>query len=265
MENRFKIWVYTLSYNEEHFVKNFLTAYKDAERIIVNDNMSTDRTVELLKQDPRVEVRTYDSGNKIRDDLYLEFKNNAWKEARGKADWVIIVDFDEIFTRVTFIDGQPVFDLDLSRPYDLGFDIIKPWGYNMVSLDAPLGTDDFPYVHSPKGCYHVPQEKMCCFRPDKLMEIGYFAGCHRAEPLDMNGGKGMQTYFSPEYKGLHYKFWNLDLYMEKMKDYQTRLSDVNKSYGWGWHYMESLQSHHDLFTRGFDISKNLIDIESPYK
>ena len=185
--NKQIIWLYTLSFNESHFVKNFLTAYKDVDRIIVNDNMSTDNTVELLKQDPRVEVRTWDSKGQIRDDMYLDYKNNVWKEARGKADWVIVVDFDEIFTSAYLKDNKPIFDLDLYDIYKDGYNMIKPRGYNMVSLNSPLGTDNHPYEHSKIGVYHPPEEKLVCFRPDRLSEIRYHAGCHHAQPLDLNG------------------------------------------------------------------------------
>ena len=260
------VWVYTISFNEQHFVKHFLYAYKDAERIIVNDNMSTDDTRKLLSEDSRVEIRDYDSGGKIRDDMYLDFKNNAWKEARGKADWVIIVDFDEIFTRARLIDGEPVFDLNLEIPYNNGFNIIRPYGYNMNSLDAPLGADGHPFDYSKLGAYHVPQEKMCCFRPDKLKEIRFKAGCHLADPLDMNGTTDtIRIFISKDYKLLHYKFWNLTLYMERMAEYQRRVSDINKEFGWAWHYMEPMESHRNVFVRGHDHCEYLFDIKSPHE
>lgn len=259
------VWLYSLTYNESHFVKNFLEAYKWVDKIIISDNMSTDNTVELLKQDPRVEVRYYDTGNTIKDGYYLDYKNNAWKEARGQADWVVVVDFDEIFTRAVLVDGKPLFDLDLTVPHEKGFNIIRPFGYNMVSLNAPLGAEGHPFEHSKIGAYHVPQEKMCCFKPSEISEIRFHAGCHHADPLDMEGStKSIKVFFARNYKMLHYKFWNLDLYMKRMAEYQTRLSDENKEFGWGWHYMESLQYHHDTFVRGHDLCQYLFDIKSPY-
>jgi len=262
-----------LCYNESHFVKNFLTAYKDADKIIVLNNMSTDNSVELLKEDPRVEVRDWDSGGKIRDDLYLEMKNNVWKEARGKADWVIVVDFDEIFTRAVEIKDQNLdtekvgwkFDLDLTVPHNEGFNIIRPYGYNMVSLDAPLYTDDHPHVHSGKGAYHVPSEKLACFRPDEISEINFIAGAHWANPLDMDGTtKNVRIYFQPHYKLLHYKFWNIDYYMERMENYQERMSQQNKDMGWGYHYLLPLEEHDHTFRNGEKLSEPLFDIKSPY-
>jgi glycosyltransferase involved in cell wall biosynthesis len=262
MKNR--IHVYTLTYNESHFVKNFLTAYKEAERIVVYDNMSTDNTVELLQQDPRVEIRLYDSDNQIRDDLYLEIKNYSWKESRGLCEWVVIVDFDEIFCRARVIEGKPVFDLDLTEVYKRGFNMIKPCGYNMISLNAPLYTADHPFVHSQRGTYHVPEEKLCCFRPEEISEIRYVTGAHWASPLDKNqDSRGIRMCTDREWKVLHYKFWNLELYMQKIADYQKRLSEWNKKMGAGWHYTQTLQWHEQCFRNGEAIAQYLFDIPKP--
>ena len=260
------IWVYALCYNESHFVKNFLVAYKDADKIIINDNMSTDNSVELLKEDPRVEVRSYDSGGKIRDDIYIEFKNNVWKEARGKADWVIVVDFDEVFTRAVELEDGALFDLDLIEPYENGFNIIKPYGYNMIAPEAELYTDVHPHEHANKGAYHVPQEKMVCFRPDQISEINFGAGAHLASPLDMNGSTdGVKVLFDKKYKLLHYKFWNTDFYMKRMKMLTERISQQNKEHGWGFHYMIPLEDQLMALERGIAISEPLFEIKSPYE
>jgi glycosyltransferase involved in cell wall biosynthesis len=256
------IWVYTLCYNESHFVGNFLTAYKEADRIIVYDNYSTDNSVELLQQDPRVEIRYYDSYDKIRDDLYLKVKNNCWKEARGKADWVIVVDFDEVFTRMEKTDDQVTIDLDLSYSFDAGYNIIKPYGYNMISVDAPLHTSDHPWVYSKKGTYHPPEDKMCCFRPDQISEINFDPGCHTANPLDMNGKKaGIKIYNTKEYKMLHFKAWNFDLYMERAELYTKRMSEINIRMGWAFQYMHTMEQQRSMFMAGVNLAKFIFDIE----
>ena len=259
--NNNRIWVYTICYNESHFVKNFLVAYQDAERIIVYDNMSTDNSRELLKADPRVEIRDYDSGGQIRDDLYLEIKNNCWKEARGLADWVIVVDFDEIFCRARLVDDVAVFDLDLRDAFYNGWNVFRPYGYNMISLEAPLGADGHPYEYSKRGVYHNPAIKQCCFRPDQIQEIRFEPGCHTSNPLDMAGGTdNIRILMNEDFKLLHYKFWNILYYMERMKDYQTRMSKQNEAHGWGWHYMLDLSQHYQTFVCGCDLARPLFEI-----
>ena len=259
-----RIHVYSICYNEQHFVKNFLAGYAGAERIVVYDNMSTDNTVELLNEDPRVEVRFFDSDNKIRDDLYLEIKNHAWKEARGKAEWVIIVDFDEIFNRCLIEDGVPKFDLDLSSLTKDGYNMVRPYGYNMISLDAPLGKPGHPFEYSQRATYHAPEEKLCCFNPNEIFEINYYAGCHRSEPLDMGQTiRNLRVAMFEHFKLMHFKFWNLDLYMERMAEYQTRLSEWNRKMGAGWHYMESLEYHKNLVINGYNIAVPLFECKKP--
>ena len=259
-----RIHIFAISYNEEPFVKNFLAGYKDAERIVVYDNFSTDDTVELLQKDPRVEVRFYDSNNQIRDDLYLEIKNHAWKEARGKAEWVIVVDFDEIFNRC-FLDGATAkFDLDLREQTKQGYNIIKPCGYNMISLDAPLYAEGHPFLYSQKATYHVPEEKLCCFNPNELSEINYYAGCHRSEPLDRQQGvRDLRVCFDPRFKLMHFKFWNLEAYIPRMVEYQTRLSDWNRRMGAGWHYVNTAEWHRDCYVNGYNHAKYLFDVPKP--
>lgn len=236
-----KIWVYTLCYNESHFVGNFLTAYKDAECIIVYNNNSTDNSCELLKYDPRVEIRYFDTGGEIRDDHYLAIKNNCWKEARGKADWVIVVDFDEIFTRF------PEMDLNLQKAKD--YTIIKPMGFNMISKDAPLYTDDHPWRWSQRGTRHEPADKPCCFRPE-LQEINFAVGAHTASPVG-----DVRILDSKDYALLHYKAWNYDLYMQKAAEYKKRLSLINKKMGWGFQYQNTEEQNRNMYLAGINLAK----------
>lgn len=258
-----KIHIYTVTFNEQHFVKNFLEAYKGAERIVAYDNQSTDNTVELLSKDPRVEVRSWDSGSQIRDDKYLEIKNNCWKESKGLADWVIVVDFDEIFCRAEHNNyNLSRFSLDLEYPYDEGYNIIKPFGYNMISLYSPLGAKGHPYDYSKNAVYHWPQEKCCCFRPDQLKEINFVPGCHAIFPEPVGEERIL---FTPEYKLLHFKHWNIDLYMEKMRISASRMSEINLKNGWGGHYLWEPQKHFDNYIAAYKASKPLFRVQKTDK
>lgn len=238
-----KIWVYVLCFNESHFVGNFLTAYKDAEKIIVYDNYSCDESVQLLQSDKRVEIRYFDTKCQIRDDIYLGIKNNCWKEARGKADWVIVIDFDEIFCRFP--------ELDLKLPVD--YTIIKPFGYNMISKHAPLYTNDHPWRWSKKGTYHEPAEKMCCFRPDRIEEINYAVGCHSANP------KGdVRVLYDKTYRLLHYKAWNMDVYLSKAAICRKRMSENNMKMGWGFQYLNTDEENRNQYLAGINLAKPIL-------
>ena len=254
------IWVYVLCYNEIHFVRNFFTAYKDADRIILYDSYSTDGTTELAES-LGATIFQIDTGDQLRDDIFTDIKNNCWKEARGKADWVIIVDFDEIFNRIVKEGDKITCDIDLTKPYNEGYNIIKPYGYNMISVEAPLDTDDHPFIHSQKGTYHPPAEKLCCFRPDQISEINYDHGSHLANPLDINGGTdSVRIYNNKDYKLLHYIAWNYELYMEKMRTGRRRLSNLNKKNGWGYQYLNTDEQNSGMFFAGLNIAKYIFDI-----
>jgi hypothetical protein len=75
------------------------------DKFIVYDNESTDNTVELLKQYPFVEVRTYSTNGKFNEDARMDIFLNAYLEAFEIANvgtekeelvWLTITDFDEV-------------------------------------------------------------------------------------------------------------------------------------------------------------------------
>ena len=74
------ITIYSICYNEQVMMQFFINHYRNLFpncRIVIYDNYSTDRTEEIALANG-CEVIKYDSNNEIRDDLYLEIKNNCW-------------------------------------------------------------------------------------------------------------------------------------------------------------------------------------------
>ena len=80
-----------------------------------------------------------------------------------------------------------------------------------------------------------------------------------------NGTENVRILMISDFKLLHYKFWNIDHYMKRMAEYQTRMSKENEVYNWGWHYMLSMSDHYHMFTCACDLAKPLFEItvESP--
>ena len=69
------IEVYTICYNESKFINLFLNYYAQfASKIIIYDNYSTDDTCDKINRFNicPTEIIKYDTGNQIRDDIYLE-------------------------------------------------------------------------------------------------------------------------------------------------------------------------------------------------
>ena len=90
------ITIYTICFNEELILPFFVKWYRKKFpncRIIIYDNYSTDSTEKIALQN-NCQVIKYDSNNQIRDDLYLNIKNNCWKDA--ETDWVLVCVVDEL-------------------------------------------------------------------------------------------------------------------------------------------------------------------------
>jgi hypothetical protein len=90
------IHLYSICYNEKVLMPHFLEYYsRFCEKIHIYDNQSDDETLKICENYSNVSVYTFDTSGKIRDDIYLNIKNNIWKKSRGIADYVIICDIDE--------------------------------------------------------------------------------------------------------------------------------------------------------------------------
>ena len=93
-----KILGVTITYNNEDKVPYVMPYYErmGIDKLVVYDNNSTDRTVELLSKYPFVEIRHYET-DEYREDLLLQFKTEIQNEFRGQYNWCISADFDEVF------------------------------------------------------------------------------------------------------------------------------------------------------------------------
>ena len=91
------VHVYAVCWNESRVVGFFLRHYEEfADRIVVYDEGSDDGTRDILQTHPKIELRQFI--RTVPDSLELSKKavhDHCWKEARGSADWVILVDIDE--------------------------------------------------------------------------------------------------------------------------------------------------------------------------
>lgn len=198
------IEVFAICYNEELLLPYFIDHYKKmGAKITVIDNQSTDKSRSIIEK-AGCTYMAYNSNNQIRDDLYLQIKNNCWKES--KADWVIVCDIDELI-EVNF---------DISK-----YTIINTKGFDMIGLPP-----------SKLGVHNKMYSKHIMFRPNCFKEINYTPGCHSLNPIASGTISG-----SVEIANLlHYKYINEDYVYNRHMMYQERLSDINKQLGWGIEY-----------------------------
>jgi hypothetical protein len=212
-----RIEVFAICYNEEALLPYFLRHYSSfADKIVIYDNYSTDRSVEICRENPIVEVIKYGSGDKIRDDIYLQIKNNCWKGSSAK--WVIICDIDEL-----------VYHPNIREVLEkCEHSIIEPELYNMYSDKFPTTRGQI-YQEVVMGIQGGGKKNL--FQVKKVYEINYDPGCHVANPDfvgTFGGSCGIKT--------LHMKHMGLDYTLTRKALAESRLSELNKSMGWGVHY-----------------------------
>lgn len=213
-----RVVLYFINWNDSFYLPFIKEHYgKFCERIVMGDNNSSDNSVELAIQ-LGFEVVKF-GGAQLNDQHYLDFKNNCWKECRGKGiDYVIVCDADEFVI-------LPNLKLSETCP--------ECTGYNMISETLPNKS----VFEINTGSYSESYSKEVVFSPDRLQEINYVHGCHKnnkillsPDPLDKRDG----------IKLYHYRMiGGVDRIINRHAQYRPRMSAFNKKYKMGHHYDHS--------------------------
>ena len=209
------IHVYAVCWNEEVILPHFLSHYAYAEKIFIYDNGSTDRSLEIMAKDPRVSVEHFETGNYIDDPAIEKIKNEAWKNSRGIADYVIACDMDEFLYHPNMMQA-------LKHIKSLGVSILKPRGYNMVGDRVPRLDEDIKAVIT-GGFRGYKYDKCILFDPNKLDEINFSIGCHACEPVGE-----IKYYRDPGWLLLHYKYLSEEYIINRTRILGTRRSDSDR-------------------------------------
>lgn len=227
------VHAYFLCYNEEKILPHLLNYYlKFCSKVTILDNESTDSSVDIVNSYPNTEVISWNSNNEIRDDLYLQIKNNVWKRSRGKCDYVIVGDADE------FIYHEDMTKF-LNTAKVNGVTIFKPIGYHMIADEEYVLNESSNILSEVTlGIRGQSNDKLMIFDPN-LDEINYSPGCHTASPQGV-----VKFYTSPgDLKMLHYKYLGLQDFIPKHLMRGKRLSAFNKSYNMGMYYLYDEDTH----------------------
>lgn len=232
MEEKYKIDVYCLCWNEEAIIPFVIQYWKRfARHVYVYDNGSTDKSIELLSQYPDwITIEHFDSESEGFDDITnLKIKNDCWKGS--DADWVVVCDFDECL----YSKNLTEFLGNLDR--------------NDFSVIAPQWTDvwskDFPEYDEGKLCHEITDgvvpdkrnhlHKCILFKPGATKEMNYGAGCHFCRHV----GEGKTGMLNDGIYLVHLKNLGIDYRIKRYGQLKERLSERNKRYGFGVHYFQS--------------------------
>ncbi len=107
------------------------------DRYFIHDNGSTDRSLEILRANPKVAVGEFrvDGASFVRE--AQRFNNECWKQSRGQAEWVIVCNIDEHLY-------HPDWDAIPERVANGDVAGCAPDGYNMYCDKFPESTGRRP-------------------------------------------------------------------------------------------------------------------------
>lgn len=211
-----KIWTYCICRNEKRIMPYFLRHYSDfADKMIFYDDQSDDGTTSLIHNSPKTELRTWPGTHGIADNEFLDFANEQWKEARGKADWIIWVDADE------FIYHPNILEL-LGRYLSEGIILPLVEGWGMVSDSFP--EDCFKITDLIKTGFRSPEwDKSVVFQP--TFDMRWNVGRHSinlTEPLPKRSA-------TAELKLLHYRYLGMEWVMQRnFRNFKAQPEELRK-------------------------------------
>lgn len=242
----FKFWkkpaihLYTIVWNEEYMLKYFFKYY-DAlvDHYVIFDDGSTDKTISILEQHPRVEIRPLP--RPVDSDSYVlaaqSVHNTCWKESRGRADWVIITAVDEILY-------TPNLKTYLDSCAKQGVTAVPALGYQMISPSLPTAEGNLHEMVK-RGCPWTVMNKLSIFNPNKIAETNQAVGRHDAGPT----GK-VKYPATDELLLLHYKYLSFEATFKRHAELQEKLGSVDKANRWARRYSwsrEEFQNDWDYF------------------
>jgi glycosyltransferase involved in cell wall biosynthesis len=222
-----RIFVYTVCRNERVIMPYFLRHYGQfAEQIVVYDDKSEDGTREIVKEHKEVTLRDL-AWTGIDDELSL----GLWQECKAEAlaqgaDWVICVDTDEL------IYHPQLFDVLRQTAQDA----IKAEGWQMLSDKLP-STYRQIYEEITQGVRDDCFDKTVVFRP--ACDIGWCAGRHfYTGECSVKDDAGLKL--------LHYRYLGEPYAAARAAEHGKRLTQNNRSHGWGVHVDPGYQGNQSL-------------------
>lgn len=217
--------LYAACWNEERIIPFFLRHYEPlVDRIVIYDDRSTDRSVELLRASPKVEIRPFKRAAESYLDAHLALFETCWHESRGRADWVCLVDLDEFLF-------QPDWNQYLAAQKDAGVTTIKTVGYDMVSEDFPPAGADLATILT-RGQREHHLDKTALFDPDAIEQINHSVGRHLCSPVGRLvplPKHGIQL--------RHFKTLGLEYLLARTHALATRVNADDLARGWSAHYL----------------------------
>jgi len=234
--------IFLLCYNEETIIKKTIEFYRKRFidcSITIFDNESTDNSVSIAKS-LGCNAINYNSGNIINDLIYLEIKNNCFKELKEET-WVIVADMDEWLC---------ITKEDLEKEELNETTILRTKGYQMIGESKKIDLTDIDFENINKGIFLPLLSKNLCFLYPKITDINYSVGAHECNPL------GTVKFSEKFYKIKHMKFLGEDYIIDIYKKRYIRSIEMRKQ-RMCIHYSDNpivvKNEYYDLLSKSEDI------------
>lgn len=219
---------FIVAWQESETIRLTLSHYNSfCEKVTLFDNYSTDGTPDIAR-DMGATVKQFGTPGVLSDDDYLTVKNNCWK--KSKADWVIVCDSDEILW-----PGHQYIRQTLDKLRYYGTTIPKTVGWDVYSHDMPKTS----FLDIRNGFQNGNYSKSIVFNPKEIKEINYRLGCHVCKPTG-----NVWSSANEEFLVMHYRnIGGPQRLVERHAMYRPRMSQKNRQFGLGVHYMTPDMHH----------------------
>lgn len=194
-------WAYCLAYNEATLMGYWVRHYRAfCERVVVYVDADTIDGTAGSAAGHGAEVRFHKTTG-LDDVAFVRFAEEHYKEARGRADWVVWVDADEFLY-------HPALKERLSALREQGVTLPRVQGYQMVGEAPPRGPR--PLVEQiRRGIPAREYSKVCVFSPE--LDVTWEPGKHTASV----GGAVAGDDGADPLKLLHYRYLGADWLRER--------------------------------------------------
>ena len=212
------IHVYSIMWNEEYMLPYFLRHYENfCDKIFIIDDHSTDKTVEIAKNHPKVQLLQFGYSRGLNEDDFSRcFEQSYKKFSRGVADWVICVDADELIYNPDILGA-------LEKARAEGKRALKTTGYTMMAKTLPSGSGQI-YDECRQGLRARGYDKEVVFDPS--LDVKFSDGRH-----SITVGGGIKP-TKAKLALLHFRYLSRDYLVERTKTIFARMdmSDEIKAY-----------------------------------
>jgi glycosyltransferase involved in cell wall biosynthesis len=223
-----RIYLFANCWNDARILPFFFRHYDSlVERYVIYDDGSTDGSLDLLAAHPRVDVRrfvwTHPDSFVLSE---LDHYNEIWKECRETADWVLLVDLDELL-HASDLGAQ------LRSYRSRGISVVPAHGFEMVTDDFPSPDETLAQTRR-FGVPSPAMSKLVAFAPRAVDQLNHTPGGHTSSPTGRIVAPPRD-----DVRLLHYKYLGLDYLHNRDGALRARLGPLDRAQEWARHWDES--------------------------